>query len=114
MLVGVGGLAALKLRVLRQKHLPRFRAVAVHAERRARVLEDDPLARLVGNDRRHDVRPARAEVGRQLGLEALDVSTRLEPDGAVTRRHTPRRRPRPVLLDYELADDVDVLARESL
>src|SRR3954451_13318837 len=113
-LVRVSRLAALELRVPGQEQVPRLRPVAVDAEGRPRVLEQDPAPRLVRDHRRDDVRPTRAEIRGELWLEALHLAARLEPDDAVPNRHAPGRRPRPVLLDLELASDVDVLACDPL
>ena len=104
MVAHVRGLAALKLRVQRQRNQPRLWRVAERANRGARVGKEKPRALLVMSEHLSDaVGIAREKLGREPRLECLHRRARLEPSDAVGERHAEYGRPGPLVLGFDRA-----------
>jgi hypothetical protein len=107
----VRDLAALELGEEGQRDEPRLRRVAERADRGARVAEEEPRPLLVVAEHLRDaIGMAREELGREPRLECLHPRARLEPGHAAGERHAQDGRPGPLVLRFDPADRLDVIA----
>ncbi len=111
MLERVRNLAALELGVEGQRDEPFLPRVAERADPGARVAEEEPRPLLVVAEHPCDaIGIAREELGREPLLESLHRRARLEPGHAAGERHAQDGRPGPLVLRFDTADRLDVIA----
>ena len=109
MVDSVGGLPPLQLGVQRQDLGPQPGGIVEVCDASSGVGHEKPRPLLVvGNNLRHEVRPAGEELGRQPGLERLHRAARLEPNEAAVGRYTEHRRPGSLVRDFDVATGSDL------